>query len=136
MSSATFYAWKGKYGGMDVSDAKRLKALEDQLVIETVGRDGMPHPDDASDSSEEESEDDDDDALAILLGALPLALARGAGGPRAAKEAALATLQEACVAHRPPAGSRETSVALEALRTQLIRHPLKYCEVVIIQTAH
>jgi transposase-like protein len=24
MSSATFYAWKAKYGGMDVSDAKRL----------------------------------------------------------------------------------------------------------------
>ncbi len=30
MSSATFYAWKAKYGGMDVSDAKRLKALEDE----------------------------------------------------------------------------------------------------------
>ena len=30
MSSATFYAWKGKYGGMDVSDAKRLKALEEE----------------------------------------------------------------------------------------------------------
>ena len=28
MSSATFYAWKSKYGGMEVSDAKRLKALE------------------------------------------------------------------------------------------------------------
>ena len=28
MSSATFYSWKSKYGGMDVSDAKRLKALE------------------------------------------------------------------------------------------------------------
>ncbi len=27
MSSATFYAWKAKYGGMDVSEAKRLKAL-------------------------------------------------------------------------------------------------------------
>jgi len=24
----TFYRWKSKYGGMDVSDAKRLKALE------------------------------------------------------------------------------------------------------------
>jgi len=34
---------------------------------------------------------------------------------------ALATLQEACVAHRPPTGSRETSVALEALRTQLTK---------------
>lgn len=30
MSSATFYAWKAKYGGMDVSDAKRLKALEEE----------------------------------------------------------------------------------------------------------
>lgn len=28
VSSATFYAWKAKYGGMEVSDAKRLKALE------------------------------------------------------------------------------------------------------------
>jgi putative transposase len=30
MSSATFHAWKSKYGGMDVSDAKRLKALEEE----------------------------------------------------------------------------------------------------------
>jgi putative transposase len=28
VSGATFYAWKGKYGGMDVSEARRLKALE------------------------------------------------------------------------------------------------------------
>jgi len=28
MSSATFYAWKAKFGGMDVSEARRLKALE------------------------------------------------------------------------------------------------------------
>jgi putative transposase len=28
MSSATFYAWKAKYGAVDVSEAKRLKALE------------------------------------------------------------------------------------------------------------
>ena len=25
-----FYAWKAKFGGMDVSDAKRLKALEEE----------------------------------------------------------------------------------------------------------
>jgi putative transposase len=25
---ATFYKWKSKYGGMDVSDARKLKALE------------------------------------------------------------------------------------------------------------
>ncbi|PWJ87565.1 transposase [Mesorhizobium loti] len=28
--SETLYNWKAKYGGMDVSDAKRLKALEDE----------------------------------------------------------------------------------------------------------
>jgi putative transposase len=30
ISSATFYAWKAKYGGLDVSEARRLKALEDE----------------------------------------------------------------------------------------------------------
>lgn len=30
ISSATFYAWKAKFSGMDVSDAKRLKALEEE----------------------------------------------------------------------------------------------------------
>ena len=30
MSEATFYAWKAKFGGMDVSDAKRLKAPEEE----------------------------------------------------------------------------------------------------------
>ena len=30
ISSATFYKFKAKYGGMDVSDAKRLKSLEDE----------------------------------------------------------------------------------------------------------
>jgi len=28
ISQATFYAWRKRYGGMEVSDAKRLKALE------------------------------------------------------------------------------------------------------------
>ena len=28
ISSATFYKWKAKFGGMDVSDARKLKALE------------------------------------------------------------------------------------------------------------
>jgi putative transposase len=27
-SDATFYKWRAKFGGMDVSEAKRLKALE------------------------------------------------------------------------------------------------------------
>jgi len=30
ISSATFYKWKARYGGLDVSDARRLKALEDE----------------------------------------------------------------------------------------------------------
>jgi putative transposase len=30
ISSATFYAWKSTYGGMDVSDAKRLKTVEEE----------------------------------------------------------------------------------------------------------
>ncbi len=30
ISEATFYNWKAKFGGMDVSEAKRLKALEDE----------------------------------------------------------------------------------------------------------
>ena len=30
VSSATIYTWKSKYGGMDVSDAQRLKGLEDE----------------------------------------------------------------------------------------------------------
>ena len=30
VSEATLYNWKAKYGGMEVSDAKRLKALEDE----------------------------------------------------------------------------------------------------------
>ena len=42
LSDLTFYAWKAKYGGLDVSDAKRLKALEDEnaklkkLLAETM----------------------------------------------------------------------------------------------------
>ena len=30
VSEATLYSWKAKFGGMDVSDARRLKALEDE----------------------------------------------------------------------------------------------------------
>jgi putative transposase len=30
ISDATFYTWRKKYGGMEVSDAKRLKTLEDE----------------------------------------------------------------------------------------------------------
>lgn len=30
ISGATFYKWKARYGGLEVSEAKRLKALEDE----------------------------------------------------------------------------------------------------------
>lgn len=30
VSAATFYKWKAKFGGMDVSDARRLKTLESE----------------------------------------------------------------------------------------------------------
>ncbi len=30
MSSASLYLWKAKYGGMEVSDAKKLRSLEDE----------------------------------------------------------------------------------------------------------
>jgi putative transposase len=30
MSDCTFYNWKSKYGGLTVSDARRLKGLEDE----------------------------------------------------------------------------------------------------------
>ena len=30
VSEATLYNWKARYGGMDVSEAKRLKTLEDE----------------------------------------------------------------------------------------------------------
>ena len=42
ISEPTFYAWKAKFGGMSVSDAKRLKQLEDEnaklkkLLAETM----------------------------------------------------------------------------------------------------
>jgi len=30
VSSATFYKWKAKFGGLEVSEAKRLRQLEDE----------------------------------------------------------------------------------------------------------
>jgi putative transposase len=42
VSSATFYKWQAKFGSLDVSDARRLKALEDEngklkkLLAETM----------------------------------------------------------------------------------------------------
>jgi putative transposase len=30
VSDATFYKWRSRYGGMEISDARRLKTLEDE----------------------------------------------------------------------------------------------------------
>lgn len=30
ISPATFYAWKAKFGGMEISDVAKMKALEDE----------------------------------------------------------------------------------------------------------
>jgi putative transposase len=30
ISEATFYKWRSRYGGMEISDARKLKALEDE----------------------------------------------------------------------------------------------------------
>ena len=30
ISDATFYTWRSRFGGMEVSDARRLKALDDE----------------------------------------------------------------------------------------------------------
>ena len=38
ISSATFYKFKAEYGGMDVSDARRLKALEEENARAGRGR--------------------------------------------------------------------------------------------------
>ena len=32
ISDATFYKWRNKFGGMNISDAKRLRQLEDENV--------------------------------------------------------------------------------------------------------
>jgi len=32
LSSATFYKWKAKFGGLEVSEARRLRVLEDEKV--------------------------------------------------------------------------------------------------------
>src|SRR4051795_13062301 len=42
VSDATFYKWRSRYGGMEISDARKLKALEDEnrrlkkLLAETM----------------------------------------------------------------------------------------------------
>ena len=36
ISTETFYRWKRKYGGLQVSEAKRLKRLEDHAVVDRL----------------------------------------------------------------------------------------------------
>jgi putative transposase len=45
ISAATFYGWKSKFGGMEVSEAQRLKAMEDEnrrlkLLVAELGLHG------------------------------------------------------------------------------------------------
>ena len=42
MSSATFYAWKSKYGGLELSEAKRLRGLEEVSRKRVEGRRARP----------------------------------------------------------------------------------------------
>ena len=43
ISDATFYKWKTRYGGLEVSEAKRLKALEDENSrLKRLLADAMP----------------------------------------------------------------------------------------------
>ena len=44
ISSATFYKWKAKYGGLDVSEARRLKSLEDAAGGVDAGQRGAQGP--------------------------------------------------------------------------------------------
>ncbi|SFZ86230.1 putative transposase [Devosia enhydra] len=36
VSNASFHKWKAKYGGMDVSEARKLKALEDETLLPSL----------------------------------------------------------------------------------------------------
>ena len=47
ISPATFYGWKSKYGGIDVSEAQRLRQMEDEnrregLLRDVIGTRGRP----------------------------------------------------------------------------------------------
>jgi putative transposase len=39
VSAATIYTWKSKFGGMDVSDAQKLKGLEDENLVADLSLD-------------------------------------------------------------------------------------------------
>jgi len=36
VSDATYYKWRSKYSGMEVTDAKRLKALQEERLLSTT----------------------------------------------------------------------------------------------------
>ena len=42
ISEGTYYAWKRKYGGMDVSETRRLRALEDESGAARSPAEGRP----------------------------------------------------------------------------------------------
>ena len=44
VSSPTLYKWKAKFGGLDVSEARRLRALEDENAkLKRLLADAMPN---------------------------------------------------------------------------------------------
>jgi putative transposase len=40
-SDASYYLWRSKYGGMEISDAKRLKALAESMLENEVTREAL-----------------------------------------------------------------------------------------------
>jgi transposase-like protein len=59
INSATFYKWKAKYGGLEVSEGKRLRSLEDEnaklkrLLPPTLLPSHQPSANKAKDSTSE-----------------------------------------------------------------------------------
>ena len=41
ISDATFYKWRSKFGGMNISDAKRLRQLEEENARRLVGEQAL-----------------------------------------------------------------------------------------------
>jgi putative transposase len=39
VSDATFYKWRSRYGGMEIFDARKLKALEDETTAQGLAID-------------------------------------------------------------------------------------------------
>jgi putative transposase len=58
VSDTTFYRWKSKYGGMDVSEAKRLKELETGARERGIGHQGDAATAEVVDNSEHPGQQD------------------------------------------------------------------------------